>query len=346
MSAPVFLTDAGVHHTQTGGRADWSSPSLNACTPRMVSMSQSPEPIVHRFHAYDHARPRVGAVFPQIEFRGDAGELRRFATTIEALGYHHLLAYDHVLGASTLTRPDWSGPYNSAHPFQEPFVLFAFVAGVAPRLECVSGVLILPQRQTALVAKQAANVDLLTGGKFRLGVGIGWNAVEYEALNEPFANRSRRLEEQIAVLRLLTGQPVVDFAGRWHRIDNAGILPLGVQRPVPVWIGGSAEPAVRRAARLADGYMPNGTAIARIEQQLAIFRDELARTGRDAGTTGIEVRVSIAQDDPDAWKRDLTHWIEAGVSHISLVTMGGGLEDTDAHLRRLEAAMRLVEDLG
>jgi probable F420-dependent oxidoreductase len=301
--------------------------------------------IQHTFVSYAHEQPRVGAVFPQIEFHGDATELRRFATSIEAMGYRHLLAYDHVLGASTATRPDWSGPYTSKHPFQEPFVLFAYLAGVTPELECVSGVLILPQRQTALVAKQAANVDMLTGGKLRLGVGIGWNEVEYEALNEPFANRARRFEEQIDIIRQLTRQEVVDYTGRWHRIDNAGILPLGVQRPVPIWIGGSAEAAIRRAARLADGYMPNGVAIERIEQQLAIFHDELERQGRNSETVGIDARVSIAKDDPDGWKRDLSHWFAAGVSHISLVTMGGGLAGTDAHLARFEAAMRVVETL-
>jgi len=300
----------------------------------------------HAFIPYDNGRPRTGVVFPQIEFHGDAADLRRFATAVEAMGYRHVLAYDHVLGAATESRPGWAGPYTSEHPFQEPFVLFAYLAGVAPGLECVSGVLILPQRQTALVAKQAANVDMLTGGNLRLGVGIGWNQVEYEALNEPFANRARRFEEQIDVIRLLTREEVVNYAGRWHRIDHAGVRPLGAQRPVPIWIGGSAEAAVRRAARLADGYMPNGVGIERIEQQLAIFRDELERLGRNPAMVGIDVRVSIAKDDPDAWKRDLSHWFAAGVSHVSLVTMGGGLAGTDAHLARFEAAMRVVEAVG
>ena len=300
----------------------------------------------HRFIAYPReAGPRIGIVFPQIEFVGDAAELRRFAVAIEEMGYRHLLVYDHVLGASTATRPDWRGPYTSDHPFQEPFVLFGFLAAAAPGLEFVTGVLILPQRQAALVAKQAANVDFLTNGRFRLGVGIGWNAVEYEGLNENFRNRARRYEEQIDLIRQLTAHEVIDYTGQWHRIDHAGIRPLGVQRPVPIWIGGSAEVAVRRAARLADGYMPNGTAIDRIEQQLAIFRDELARQGRDERMVGIEARVSIARDDPDAWKRDIAHWREAGLSHISLVTMGGGLQGTDAHLARFEAATRVIESL-
>ncbi|HVL25845.1 MAG TPA: LLM class F420-dependent oxidoreductase [Thermomicrobiales bacterium] len=300
----------------------------------------------HQFIPYPRdGRPRVGVVFPQIEFTGDAAELRRFATSVEQMGYRHLLAYDHVLGAATATRPNWTGTYTSDNPFQEPFALFGFVAACAPGLELASGVLILPQRQTALVAKQAATVDFLSNGNLRLGVGIGWNRVEYEALNETFGNRGRRLEEQIDVIRQLTSHDVIDYTGRWHRIDRAGIRPLGVQRPIPIWIGGSAEKAIRRAARIADGYMPNGTALERVDQQLAIFRDELANQGRDERTVGIEARVSIAKDDPDAWKRDLAHWIEAGLTHISLVTMGGGLRGTDAHLERFEAAMHVAESL-
>jgi probable F420-dependent oxidoreductase len=301
----------------------------------------------HQFIPYPREEhPRIGVVFPQSEFTGSPDDLRRFATSIEGLGYQHVLVYDHVLGASTETRPLWSGAYSSVHPFQEPFVLFGFLAAVAPTLEYVTGVLVLPQRQTALVAKQAANVDFLTGGKLRLGVGIGWNDVEYEALNETFTNRGKRLEEQIDVIRELTSHDIVDYTGQWHRIDRAGIRPLGVQRPVPIWIGGSAEVAVRRAARIADGYFPNGVAIERIEGQLAIFRDELAKLGREERTVGLEARVSIAKHEPDTWKRHISHWRDAGFSHLSLVTTGGGLQGLDEHLQRFEAAMRVIEDVG
>jgi probable F420-dependent oxidoreductase len=300
----------------------------------------------HQFIPYlRQEHPRIGVVFPQTEFTGSADDLRRFATSIEDLGYQHLLVYDHVLGASTASRPGWSGAYSSVDPFQEPFVVFGFLAAVAPKLEYVTGVLVLPQRQTALVAKQAANVDFLTGGNLRLGVGIGWNDVEYEALNETFTNRGRRLEEQIEVIRQLTSQDIIDYTGQWHRIDRAGIRPLGVQRPVPIWIGGSAEAAVRRAARIADGYFPNGVAIERIERQLAVFHDELQKQDRDPATVGLEARVSIAKDDPDDWKRHISRWRDAGFSHLSLVTMRGGLRNLDEHLRRLEAAMRVIEDV-
>src|SRR4029453_17570978 len=170
------------------------------------------------------------------------------------LGYDHLIAFDHVLGADVTSRPDWAGPYTSEHQFHEILVLFGYLAAVAPGLELVAAVLVLPQRQTALVAKQAAEIDLLTGGRFRLGVGLGWNRVEFEPLDENFHDRGKRAEEQIEVMRLLWTEPVVDFEGRWHRIPRAGINPLPVQRPIPIWMGGSAEVAIRRAARLADGF--------------------------------------------------------------------------------------------
>jgi probable F420-dependent oxidoreductase len=289
--------------------------------------------------------PQAGVVFPQTAFFGGAEGIRTFATTVEQLGFQHVIAYDHVLGASKATRPDWSGPYSSDDPFQEPFVLFAFMAAVAPTLEFATGVLILPQRQTALVAKQAANVDLLSGGTFRLGVGVGWNPVEYEGLNEEFSNRGKRYSEQIDLIRELTSHDVIDYTGKWHRIDHAGIRPLGIQRPLPIWIGGSAEVAVRRAARIADGFFVNGTSLDRCEASLAILRDELERQGRDELSYGIETRVSVVNNDPDAWKRDFAHWRETQVSHISLVTLGADFAEFEQHTERLAAAKRVWDEM-
>lgn len=285
--------------------------------------------------------PRLGVVFPQTTFFGSAPEMREFTTGVAALGFHHVLAYDHVLGASKATRPDWSGPYSSDDPFQEPFLLFSFMAALAPSLEFATGVIILPQRQTALVAKQAANLDLLSGGTFRLGVGTGWNEVEYEGLNENFTNRGKRFSEQIELIRELTRHDVIDYRGTWHRIDHAGIRPLGIQRPVPIWIGGSAEVAVRRAARIADGFFVNGTAIERCEPSIGVLLDELKRRDRDVSTYGIEVRVSVAKNDQDSWKRDFTHWRERGVSHVSLVTLGANFDQFPQHLERFSEARRI-----
>jgi len=205
---------------------------------------------------------QVGAVFPQLEIGTDPDAIAEYARTVEALGYDHLVIFDHVLGADASRPGGWTGAYDHRSMFHEPFVLYGYMAAVTTRLRLATAVIVLPQRQTALVAKQAAEVDVLTGGRFRLGVGIGWNAVEYEALNESFTNRGRRIEEQIAVMRALWTQEVVDFKGRWHRIDRAGLDPLPVQRPIPIWMGGGwdrqkralVEPSARRIARIADGW--------------------------------------------------------------------------------------------
>src|SRR5438046_150863 len=201
---------------------------------------------------------QYGVVFPQIEFGNDVQAIKDYAQTAEGLGYDYLLVYDHVLGAHPNREPKLTGPYTYEHPFHEPMVFFGFLAGVTTRLELTTGILIVPQRQTVLVAKQAAEVDVLSGGRLRLGIGLGWNYVEYDALGEKFQNRGRRVEEQVEVLRKLWTEPLVNFKGAYHVINNAGLNPMPVQRPIPIWFGGSAEPALRRAARLADGWMPAG----------------------------------------------------------------------------------------
>lgn len=291
------------------------------------------------------AAPRLGVVFPQTNFSGTPDDLRAFAIGVETAGFDHILAYDHVLGAATDTRPGWSGAYNSDNPFQEPFVLFSYLAAVAPLLEFATGVLVLPQRQTALVAKQAATLDRLTGGKLRLGVGIGWNQVEFEGLDQPFGNRAKRFVEQIDVIRQLTSHEVIDYTGQWHRIDHAGIRPLGLQRPLPIWIGGSAETAIRRGARIADGFMLNGDTKERIMPALAILRDELDRLGKDVSTYGIEARVRVSGDDHDAWKRDFDRLRGEEVSHVSLVTIGVGFPDFGQHVEHMLAAKRVWDEM-
>jgi probable F420-dependent oxidoreductase len=199
---------------------------------------------------------RIGVVFPQTEIGSDPIVIRDYAQAAEELGYRHILAYDHVLGASTAVRPGWNRPYSSETPFHEPFVLFGYLAGLTRRIELVTGVIILPQRQAVLVAKQAAEVDVLSGGRLRLGVGIGWNAVEYQGLNQNFRDRSARIEEQVTLLRALWTQPVISFKGRWHEIDAAGINPLPIQRPIPIWVGATADAGIERAGRIGDGWFP------------------------------------------------------------------------------------------
>lgn len=282
---------------------------------------------------------RLGVVFPQTEIGASRDGVRAFAEGIEALGFEHLLSYDHVLGADRAGHPGFSGPYDAETLFHEPLVLYGYLAAVAPKLELVTGIIILPQRQTALVAKQAAEVDILTGGKFRLGVGQGWNAVEYEALGVPFAGRHKRLEEQIELLRRLWTEPVVTFDGRFDTVTAAGLMPLPVQRPIPIWMGGTTEAAAERIARLADGYFPEmGTPPEGWPARLEKMRAWREAAGRDPGTFGIDARIDVAQGTPDDWKRRAEEWRELGATHLSLHTMRGGFEGAEAHLERLAAA--------
>lgn len=286
---------------------------------------------------------RLGAVFPQTEVGADVGGVREYAQAVQELGFDHLLAYDHVLGADDARHPGLVGPYRSEHMFHEILVLFGFLAGVAPGLELVTGVVITGQRQTALLAKQAAEIDVLTAGRFRLGLGIGWNPVEYEALGMNFHDRGRRLEEQIELMRKLWTEPVIDFDGRWHKVTAAGLNPLPLQQPIPIWIGGSAERALRRTARLADGYFPQrpleGGWPATMQQMRAWVED----AGRDWASFGVEQRISVAEGTPEEWRRKAEEWRELGASHISLVTTGGGLDGVSAHVERLREAKEVLE---
>jgi probable F420-dependent oxidoreductase len=283
---------------------------------------------------------QLGVVFPQTEIGADPGGIREYAQAVQELGFRHLHAYDHVLGADVSRRPGWTGPYTHETMFHEPFVLFGFLAALAPGLELVPAVIILPQRQTALVAKQAAEVDVLTGGRTRLGVGIGWNEVEYEALGEDFGNRGRRIEEQVELLRRLLTEPVVDFEGRWHRVTAAGINPLPVQRPVPIWFGASAEPALRRAARLGDGFFPQRPLEGGWARTLERMRAWAEEAGRDWSSFGIDQRLHAAEGGPDDWRAAADEWRSLGATHLSVNTMGAGLRGAAAHVERL----RLVRD--
>ena len=275
---------------------------------------------------------RVGVVFPHLEIGTDPAKVKAYAQAVEDLGYAHLVAFDHVLGADISTRPAWRGAYNATSMFHEVFVLFGFLAACTTRLELAPAVVILPQRQAVLVAKQAAEVDVLTQGRTRLGVGLGWNEVEYEALGEKFRDRARRIEEQIEVLRLLFTKEVVDYKGRWHRIDRAGLNPLPVQRPIPIWMGGNADAAVRRIARIADGWFTHLQPDDAGRARLAEFRSYLREASRDAATFPIEGRVAAAKRTPDDWARIAQGFADMGMSHLEFSTMGAGCATVDDHI--------------
>jgi probable F420-dependent oxidoreductase len=285
---------------------------------------------------------RIGVVFPQTEIGPDPAGVRAYALAAEEFGYTHLLTYDHVVGADTRTRPDWRGPYTMESLFHEPFVLFGYLSGLTHMLEFVTGILILPQRQTVLVAKQAAEVDVLSGGRFRLGVGVGWNEVEYQALGEDFHNRGKRSEEQIEVLRRLFTDQSVTFHGRWHDIEAAGLNPLPIQRPVPIWLGGYQDVTLRRVAALGDGWFPQGPPDERHREMIERLRRYTAEAGRDPAAIGIEGRVSVREGTPEDWRREVEEWQNIGATHLSVNTMGAGLSSPREHIdaiRRFKEAV-------
>jgi probable F420-dependent oxidoreductase len=280
-------------------------------------------------------------VFPQTELGGDAGAVRGYAQKVEELGFSHVLAYDHVVGADPSVHTGWNGPYDVRTTFHEPFVMFGYLAGVTNSLEFVTGIIVLPQRQTVLVAKQAAEVDLLSGGRLRLGVGIGWNAVEYEALGEDFTNRGKRSEEQIELMRRLWTEQTVTFEGRFHRVTGAGLAPLPVQRPIPVWIGAASKRGYARAGRLADGWFPMMRPGPELDEARSVVERAAVEAGRDPAAIGMEGRVNW-RSDLDAVGDEVAQWAEAGASHVSINTMGVGLKTVDDHLAALTAVADLV----
>ncbi len=280
---------------------------------------------------------QIGAVYPQIELRGDPAAVPRFGRAVEELGFDYLLAYDHVLGAVHAGRtPELTGPYTEHDPFHDPFVMFGYLAAITERIGFATGVLVLPQRQTALVARQAADVDLLSGGRLRLGVGIGWNYVEYEALGQEFRTRGAREEEQIHLLRQLFTEPVVDFSGRFDRVDRAALVPKP-SRPIPIWLGGFGEAAFDRAARLADGFVFFGGGIDRTVDSWQGMRDRLHTLGRPVGEFGAE-HVVLPGGGVDALAAEADAWRAAGGTHLSVATMGLGLDSVDRHIDYLAAA--------
>ena len=284
---------------------------------------------------------RIGVVFPQTELGGDVGAVRAYGEAVEALGYTHLLAYDHVVGADPAVHTGWAGAYDVSTTFHEPFVMFGYLAAVTS-LELVTGIIILPQRQTALVAKQAAEVDLLTGGRFRLGVGLGWNPVEYEALGQPFDERGRRMTEQIEVLRRLWTETSITFTGTYDTITGAGIAPVPIQRPIPIWIGGVSEPAYRRIGRLADGWFPRIHPDEKLQRALEIIGAAAREAGRDAGSIGMEPRVTWTPTDPDRFAKQVEDWRRVGATHLGVDTMSTGQKTVDDHINTLQRAADLI----
>ncbi|MDA0231644.1 MAG: LLM class F420-dependent oxidoreductase [Proteobacteria bacterium] len=286
---------------------------------------------------------RIGAVYPQIDVGDDPGAAKAFAIAVEELGYDHILAFDHVIGGNPASNAR-EHFYTNEHAFLEPLMCFAYMAAVTERIEFISGILISPQRQTVLIAKQAATLDFLSGGRLRLGIGVGWNTIEYEALGADFTVRGKRCEEQIELLRRLWTEPLVTFEGKWDRVIDAGINPLPKQRPIPIWIGGHKDVAVRRAARLADGWLPLFPPDERGATKVASFKQYVADAGRDMADVGLESWINVGNYDDgfgalclteESWHQWTSGWKELGATHISVNTMKSGFTSIDQHIEKL-----------
>jgi probable F420-dependent oxidoreductase len=285
---------------------------------------------------------QIGVIYPQTELATDPATVRAYVGRVEELGYRHFEIYDHVLGADPAVHTGWQGPYDIDTTFHEPLVFYGFLAAIT-KLELVTGIVIAPQRQTALLAKQAAEVDILSEGRLRLGIGAGWNAVEYEALGQDFSTRGKRQEEQIGLLRRLWTERSVTHEGTFDTIVGAGLAPLPVQRPIPIWIGGLSPSALRRIGRLADGWFPRVEPGPELDKARAIIAASAAKAGRDPAAIGMDGRVKQGAGGTDEVAGDAQRWRDAGATHVSVDTMGFGLSGVDAHL---DALARAAEALG
>jgi len=296
---------------------------------------------------------QAGVIFPQTECGADVAAIGAFVQAVEAMGFDHLFVADHVLGADPAFHSHPSlATYSHRAVVHETFTLLAYLAAITHRLTLATGILILPQRQTALVAKQAAQIDVLSGGRLRLGIGVGWNAVEFEALNETFENRGRRSAEQVAVLRALWTEPVVDFRGEFHRISHAGLNPMPIQRPIPIWFGvGSREQpvppdaALRRIGRLADGWSPNFAPDAPGQALVARVHAYAREAGRDPAGLPLEGRIRLAGQTPDGWTKQIEAWKALGATSVIAEPRNAGLRFPDGHLdvlRRFKDTLKEV----
>lgn len=286
---------------------------------------------------------KLGVTFPQLEIGNDPAAIRDYAQTVEGLGFDYLLAYEHVLGANPDRPGGWHGPYTHESAFHEPFVLFGFLAGLTTHLELGTNILILPQRPTVLVAKQAAELDVLSGGRLRLGIGVGWNKVEYDALGYDFHTRGQRCEAQVTLLNALWTQPLVTYEGQGIHVADAGLNPMPIQQPIPIWFGGLVDPVLRRMARLGAGWMPNPLPLDRAQAVVDRLRGYLIEAGRPLTGFGIDVRINVRDMPAESdWLDHARAWQPLGVTHLCINTMGAGYQSLDEHLatvRRFKAAM-------
>ena len=277
---------------------------------------------------------QIGAVFPHNEIGTDPGAIKTYAQGVEAMGITHLLIYDHVLGADPDREGGFRGPYDKDVAFHEPFTTFAFIAGVTDKIDLITTVMILPQRQTVLAAKQAAEVALLSNNRFKLGIGVGWNELEYVGLNETFNNRGRRQEEQVDVMRKLWSEDSLDYTGEYHRIDKASINPRP-SKTIPIWFGGSAPALLDRVARLGDGWIPLMGANDKAKACIDTIKQTRKAAGLSFDNFGIQAQAQYAGGSPERWRKHAEAWRGMGCTHLAVATHNAGPTNVDGHLARI-----------
>ena len=285
---------------------------------------------------------QIGAVFPHNEIGTDPGAIKAYAQGVEAMGITHLLIYDHVLGADPDREGGFRGPYDKDVAFHEPFTTFAFIAGVTDKIDLITTVMILPQRQTVLAAKQAAEVALLSNNRFKLGIGVGWNELEYVGLNETFNNRGRRQEEQVDVMRKLWSEDSLDYTGEYHRIDKASINPRP-SKTIPIWFGGSAPALLDRVARLGDGWIPLMGANDKAKACIDTIKQTRKAAGLSFANFGIQAQAQYAGGSPDRWRKHAEAWREMGCTHLAIATHNAGPTTVDGHLARIDEYQQALQ---
>lgn len=279
---------------------------------------------------------KLGVILPQYEIGLDSGALRAFAQAVEDLGYQYLVAFDSLC---------------TENPWHEPLMFYAFLAGWTQKLELATGVIVAPSRQTLLLAKQAASLDVLSGGRLRLGLGVGENKQEYRAMNADFQARGSHLEEQIDVLRALWTQPTVTFEGKWHHLSEVHMPPLPLQRPIPIWLGGWAEAVLRRVGRLGDGWTPvfvdlrDPAKYEELRGKVARLRDYTRAAGRPEEAVGIDAQsgVRLRWGGEETWATLAAAWRAVGATHLSVDTIGAGLTSADAHIEALRKIKEVLD---
>ena len=262
---------------------------------------------------------QLNALYPTRDIGRDPARIRDWAQAAEDLGYSYIEVPDHVFG--TTPRDGWKPLYDHAEPFHETFTTLAYLAAVTKSIRLSTGVLVLPQRQTGVVAKQAAEVDILSEGRLRLGVGSGWNHVEYSSLDSEWKTRGARQAEQIVVLRRLWTEDLVTYSGRFHDLREVAVVPPPIQRPIPIWLGGGSDVVVRRAAEIADGWMPIMAPNAEAEAKLADLRSRLIALGRDPDTFGLEGWLRVNDPVPQVWGEAAAGWRRLGAQMVMLYPM-------------------------